>query len=276
MENQLKLASCFRKLNTNGRFLLANAWDIASAKIFANEGFLAIGTTSGGIAYSHGHQDSQKINADVMFQKISSIVNAVSIPVTADIESGYGVSAAEVYISVKRAISIGVVGINIEDNGHDSQITKLFDINDQCIRLSAARKAANDLRVPIWINARIDTYLTKEHDDDLIFEVTIERANAYLSSGADMVFIPGIDNLTLLARLKKRINGPINIMVMPGSPDVDKLFNAGASRVSLGVCPMLSCMGIIKNIANDFITHGTSQIVNDYFYGFEEAESLFK
>lgn len=275
MKMQLQLTSDFRELNRHGRFLLANAWDVASAKIFAKEGFNAIGTTSGGIAYSHGYQDSQKISPDTMFQKISEIVKAVSIPVTADIESGYGVSAEEVYASVKQVINIGVVGVNIEDNRHDVSATKLFNIDEQCCRLVAARKAANDSSVPIWINARIDTYLTKEYSDELNFEITVERANLYLRSGADMVFIPGVNDLMLLARLKERIDGPINIMIMPGSPAIDEIFNAGASRVSLGVCPMLSCMGVIKGIANEVLSNGSSQIMNGYFYGFSEAESLF-
>lgn len=276
MNRQLRLTSDFRVLNEKGRFLLANAWDIASAKIFAGEGFLALGTTSGGIAYSHGFKDAQKISPDLMLQQISSIVDAVSIPVTADIESGYGINDAEVYAYVLKVIAAGVVGINLEDNSHGIRPTSLFSVDEQGARLLAARDAANDSGIPIWINARIDTYLVKEANDQAIFEMTVERANHYLRSGADMVFIPGVDDLLLLSRLKQEIQGPINIMTMPGSPDINKLFDAGASRVSLGVCPMLACMGAIKSIANEFISSGASNTLDRYFYGFTEAELLFE
>ncbi|WP_447877968.1 isocitrate lyase/PEP mutase family protein [Serratia fonticola] len=276
MNRQLTLTSDFRTLNEKGRFLLANAWDIASAKIFAKEGFLALGTTSGGVAYSHGFKDAQKISPDLVLQKISSIVDAVSIPVTADIESGYGINDAEVHAYVQRVITAGVAGINIEDNSHGIRPTRLFCIDEQCARLVAARAAATDSNVPIWINARIDTYLVKEANDKTTFEMTVERANYYLDSGADMVFIPGVDDLLLLNQFKQEIKGPINIMAMPGSPDINKLFNAGASRVSLGVCPMLACMGAIKRIANEFTSSGTSNTLDNYFYGFTEAELLFE
>ncbi|HHQ6582966.1 isocitrate lyase/PEP mutase family protein [Serratia fonticola] len=276
MNRQLRLTSDFRMLNEKGHFLLANAWDIASAKIFAKEGFLALGTTSGGIAYSHGFKDAQKISPDLVLQQISSIVDAVSIPVTADIESGYGINDAEVYAYVQRVIGAGVVGINIEDNSHGIRPTRLFSVDEQCARLVAARKAATDSNIPIWINARIDTYLLNEANNKTTFEVTVERANHYLGSGADMVFIPGIDDLLLLNRLKQEIQGPINIMTMPRSPDINKLFNAGASRVSLGVCPMLACMGAIKSIANEFTNSGTSNTLDHYFYGFADAEILFE
>lgn len=124
--------------------------------------------------------------------------------------------------------------------------------------------------------ARIDTYLVKEASDKTTVEMTVESANHYLGSGADMVFIPGVDDLLLFNRLKQEINGPINIMAIPGSPDVNKLFNAGVSRVSLGVCPMLACMGVIKRIANEFTSSGTSNTLDHYFYGFTDAELLFE
>lgn len=276
MNMQLKLTLDFRALNERGHFLLANAWDIASAKIFAKAGFLALGTTSGGIAYSHGYKDAQKISPDLMLQQISAIANSVSIPVTADIESGYGINDAEVYAYVQQAIGTGIVGINLEDNSHGIRPTKLFSVDEQGARILAAREAANDSGIPIWVNARIDTYLVKEANDKITFEMTVERANHYLRSGADMVFIPGVDDLLLLSRLKEEIKGPINIMAMPNSPDINKLFNAGASRISLGVCPMLACMGAVKIIANEFISGGKSNTMDHYFYGFSQAELLFE
>lgn len=276
MNMQLKLTLDFRALNERGHFLLANAWDIASAKIFAKAGFLALGTTSGGIAYSHGYKDAQKISPDLMLQQISAIANSVSIPVTADIESGYGINDAEVYAYVQQAIGTGIVGINLEDNSHGIRPTKLFSVDEQGARILAAREAANDSGIPIWVNARIDTYLVKEANDKITFEMTVERANHYLRSGADMVFIPGVDDLLLLSRLKEEIKGPINIMAMPNTPDINKLFNAGVSRISLGVCPMLACMGAVKIIANEFISGGKSNTMDHYFYGFSQAELLFE
>ncbi|MFJ2988090.1 isocitrate lyase/phosphoenolpyruvate mutase family protein [Collimonas sp. NPDC087041] len=276
MQTRFDLARQFRNINLQGNFLLANAWDIASARIFEEAGFAAIGTTSGGIAYSHGYRDAELIGRDDMLRHIAAIAGAVNVPVTADIEAGYGASAPAVADTIRRVIEAGAVGINLEDNSHGATPSSLFDITEQSARIGAAREAARQADLPLWINARIDTYLLGLGDDaESRFAMTVARANAYLAAGADMVFVPALTDIALIKRLRTLLHGPLNLMAMPGAPAAAELFGAGASRVSLGVCPMLAAMGTVREIAAEARNSGTWQAMQRSFYGFAEAEALF-
>ncbi|AMP02303.1 phosphoenolpyruvate phosphomutase family protein [Collimonas arenae] len=276
MQPRFDLAQQFRHLNLQGNFLLANAWDIAGARIFEETGFAAIGTTSGGIAYSHGYCDAELIDRDDMLRHIAAIAGAVNVPVTADIEAGYGASAPAVADTILRVIEAGAVGINIEDNSHGTMPSPLFDIPEQSARIRAAREAADQADLPLWINARIDTYLLGLGDEtESRLAMTVARANAYLAAGADMVFVPALTDISLVKRLRALLHGPLNLMAMPGAPSAAELFAAGANRVSLGVCPMLAAMGTIREIAIEARSRGTWQTMQRSFYGFAEAEALF-
>jgi 2-methylisocitrate lyase-like PEP mutase family enzyme len=276
MQKQKQLASHFRNLNQQGNFLLANAWDIASARIFEEAGFPAIGTTSGGIAYAHGYRDAELIKRDDMLRHIAAIAGAATVPVTADIEAGYGASPQAVADTIRRVIEAGAVGVNLEDNSHGFGASPLFGVEEQSARIAAARSAAEQTGLPLWINARTDTYLLGLGDDfDARFAMTVKRANAYLAAGADMVFVPVLTDLAQIKRLRAAVSGPISLMAMPGAPSAAELFAAGAQRVSLGVCPMLAAMGTIRDIAREVRAHGTWHAMQRSFYGFAEAEALF-
>lgn len=276
MQHQIKLARQFRQLNQQGQFLLANAWDIASARIFAKAGFPALGTTSGGIAYAQGFCDAELIGRDSMMAQIAAIARSVDMPVNADIEAGYGATPEAVAETIRQVISAGAVGVNLEDNSHGSSSEPLFAVDIQCARIAAARQAADQAGLPLWINARTDTFLLGLGEDiETRIAMSIQRGRAYLAAGADMVFIPALADLTIIALLAQAIKGPINIMAMPGAPVAQDLFQAGASRVSLGVCPMLAVMGTMRDIAEEARKTGSWQNMERSFYGFAEAEELF-
>ena len=154
----------FRSLHVPGTpLVLANAWDVASARIAEQAGSRAVATTSAGVAWSLGVPDGEAIDRETAVAAIGRIASAVTVPVTADIESGYGATPAEVAETVRTVLAAGAVGVNIEDGGHD--------IDDQCARYAAARSAAGDA---LFLNARIDTYLTGSGD----VAETVERAAA--------------------------------------------------------------------------------------------------
>ncbi|GAB3251824.1 isocitrate lyase/PEP mutase family protein [Chitinimonas naiadis] len=276
MQQQRELARQFRQLNQQGNLLLANAWDCASARIFEAEGFAAIGTTSGGIAYARGLQDAERLGRDAMLREIAAIASAVRVPVSADIEAGYGALPADVALTVQGVIQAGAVGINLEDNTHGTAATPLFGVVEQTTRIAAARQVADNLDIPLWINARTDPYLLRLGvDAESRFAMTVGRANAYLAAGADMVFVPVLTDLDIVRRLTAAVQGPISLMAMPGAPRAKELFDAGARRVSLGVCPMLAVMGTIRDIAIEAREQGDWQTMARSFYGFAEAEALF-
>lgn len=147
-------AARFRDQNSAGRLLLPNAWDAASARIFEEAGFTAIGTTSAGIAYAEGHRDAEQIDRDAMVRAIAKIVKAVSVPVTADIEGGYGPSPDDVAQTVDDVLDVGAAGVNLEDTAHYGGTAALLGVDEQCERIAAARDAATRRAVPLVINAR--------------------------------------------------------------------------------------------------------------------------
>jgi 2-methylisocitrate lyase-like PEP mutase family enzyme len=180
----------FRELNEAGRLLLPNAWDAASARVFEEAGFPAIGTTSAGIAYAEGYQDAEHIHRDTMVRAIAKIASALSIPVSADIEGGYGPSARDVAATVDAVLDAGAVGVNLEDANHYGGTTPLISVDEQCERIAAAREIANGRGVSLVINARTDTFLLQLGADlDERVAITVERGTRYLRAGADLVFV---------------------------------------------------------------------------------------
>ena len=268
-------AASFRDLNLAGRLLLPNAWDAASARIFEHAGFPAIGTTSAGIANARGLLDGERIGRDAMVVEIASIVRAVDRPVTADIEAGYGHAPVDVAATVNAVLDIGVVGVNLEDNAHRVD-APLYSTAEQVARIQAAREVAEQRRIHLVINARTDPVLLGLGSDvEERIEMTIERGRAYLQAGADLVFVPGLIDPEVVRRVTDAIKGPISLMALPGAPSARVLFDAGASRVSLGNFAMLATLGALRDIAREVLETGTWTSMERTFYGFAEAGALF-
>jgi 2-methylisocitrate lyase-like PEP mutase family enzyme len=274
--DQKSLAAQFRDLNRKGGLLLPNAWDAASACIFEKAGFPAIGTTSAGIAYSRGWRDGQQIARAAMMREIAVIANAVRVPVTADIEAGYGHRPTDVAETVEAALDAGAVGVNLEDNMHGARKEPLYGIDEQAARIAAARAAADRRGIALVINARTDTFLAEVGADiEEQAAATIERGRAYLKAGADLVFVPLLVDPAIVRRLANGIAGPLSLMILPGAPSADTLFAAGAKRISIGQTAMLSALGVVAEIADEMRQEGTWRSIERSFYGFGEAEGLF-
>lgn len=279
MSIQAQAAERFRDQHRVGRLLLPNAWDAVSARVFEESGFEAIGTTSAGIAYTEGFRDAEEIGRDAMIRGIAKIVGAVRCPVNADIEAGYGVHPSDVAATVNAVMDVGVAGINLEDNTHNTHghgDGRLFDIDAQCARIAAARDAAVGRGIPLVINARTDTFLTKFGNDvDGRILETAKRGTQYLQAGADVIFVPMLIDPSLVQRLADRLRGPISLMGMPGAPAAKDLFAAGAVRVSIGQTALLAALGCLKNIAEELRQDGTWGSIERTFFGFAETEALF-
>jgi len=272
-----RLAEEFQEQNRTGRLLLPNAWDAASARVFEEAGFTAIGTTSAGIAYAHGRRDAEQIDRDVMIRAVARIVDAVSCPVTADVEAGYGPGVADVAATVEAVIDAGAAGINLEDNTHGRGPMPLFTIDQQCARLSAARDVAERRGVPLVINARTDTFLLGLGSGiDERIELTVERGAQYLEAGADLLFVPLLADVSVVRQLSGELHGRLSVMALPGAPSAEDFFAAGARRVSIGQLAMLATLGSLKEIADEMRQRGTWQSIERTFYGFGEAEGLFR
>jgi 2-methylisocitrate lyase-like PEP mutase family enzyme len=266
-------AQTFSALHEQG-FLLPNAWDASSARLFEEAGFPAIGTTSAGIAYSRGLRDGELLSRDEMLHEVANIVARVDLPVNADIEAGYGDDPSAVGQTVSAFLATGVVGLNLEDARPGA--SALYTRDEQRARLEAARSAADTSGHHVYLNARTDTYLSGfGRDEDERFDETVRRGRAYLEAGANSVFVPLLVDLDTIARLKAQIDGPVTVMAFPGAPRVADLLAAGASRVSIGQGAMVAALGLVARIAQELRDTGSYTQMAQTFYGFREADALF-
>jgi 2-methylisocitrate lyase-like PEP mutase family enzyme len=238
--------------------VLVNAWDAASARVAEEAGSPAVGTTSAGVAWSLGVRDGDALDRDAAAAVVRRIVGAVKVPVTADIESGFGADPDGVAETVRLVVAAGAVGVNIEDG--------VRSISEQSARLAAARGAAGEA---LFINARIDEYLRGGHD----FEDVVARANAFVEAGADGVFVPGVVDPATIEQLVAKIPAPLNVLVGPGAPAVPQLAGLGVARVSLGSGVASAAYAVMRKAARQALTGGTyASIADEIPYG--EMNSL--
>lgn len=238
---------------------LANAWDAASAKIIEAAGAEAIATTSAGVAWSLGAADGDELDRDAAVAAVARICAAVSVPVTADVETGYGEHPDEVAETIRQVVAAGAVGVNLEDGFGDD----LRDLSEQVDRIVAARAGADDVGVDIYLNARVDTYLRRIGEPEERFDTTIARAAEYLSAGASGIFVPGVDDPDEVKRLVHAIDGPLNILVEPGSPPISELAQAGVRRISTGPAIPQAAYAVADRAAREFFTDGGYGAVGD-------------
>ncbi|MFC4021947.1 isocitrate lyase/phosphoenolpyruvate mutase family protein [Micromonospora sp. GCM10011542] len=252
-------ADLFRSLHTPGSpLVLVNAWDAASARIVAAAGARAVATTSAGVAWSLGAPDGDALDRGAAVDLIRRLVAAVALPVTADIESGFGATPAEVGDTVRAVLAAGAVGVNVEDAHHDGG-SPLRAVDDQCARLAAVRAAAESAGVPLFINARVDTFLLAGGDLD----ETVARASAYLSAGADGVFVPGVVDPATIRKLVDAIPAPLNVLAGPGAPPVPELARLGVARVSLGSSVAEAAYTVARRAADEAFGAGTYDALAD-------------
>lgn len=270
-KGQFSKANKFRNLHSNV-FVLPNAWDAISAKIFEECGFKAIGTTSAGIANSQGYSD-RYMPFQTAISSIKQIVNSVNIPVSVDIEDGFGQTIEEVVESVRQVISVGAVGINIEDSTINPK-DPLYDISLQQKKIIAIKELAYTMGIPLFINARTDLYWLKIGAPLTRFQETVKRALAYQEAGADCIFVPGISDIKMIRALKKEISCPINILAAPDTPSLSELSEIGMQRISCGSGPFRAAVTLIKNIGEEMINHGTFHQMTSNALSYHEVAKL--
>ncbi|WP_202839889.1 isocitrate lyase/PEP mutase family protein [Luteimonas saliphila] len=250
MGTQADKAVVFRSLHAGLQpLVLYNAWDPGSACAVAESGAHAIATGSWSVAAAHGYADGERMPLALAMDNLARIVATTTLPVTVDLEGGYGETAAEVGATVARAIGAGAVGCNLED-GHPAG-GGLRAVSDQALRLAQARASADAAGVPLFLNARTDVFLQSppEAHDAAMVERALERARAYAAAGADGLFAPGLADEALIARLVRDSPLPVNVMAGPDTPSLSRLAALGVARVSHGPGPYLAAMGALTQAA---------------------------
>ncbi len=254
--------------------VIANAWDAASARIFEQAGVRAVGTGSAGIAFSHGYPDDEFIPRDVILAATREIVGSVEVPVSADILNGLGASVDAVVATVREVIALGAVGVNIED-GSEVGGAHLVDVERQVETIRAVCAAARDAGVPIVVNARTDAYWLKLGDEAERLRTSIARANRYREAGASCLFVPAASDRETIRTLVREIDGPLNILTVPGCPPIQELEDLGVRRVSEGSGPMRATMMLTRRIAEELLQSGTYTRFHAEAVPYAEANRLF-
>lgn len=252
---QISQAKYFHDLHTNGKLLvLPNVWDVIGALLMEDVGFVAIGTSSAAMAFSNGYTDGEQMPFLSLLQQTKRISNKVRVPVTVDLESGYADSLELLEKNVKALLLTGIVGLNIEDT--NSKNHALTPIIYQVNKIKTIRSVANALGIDVFINARIDVYLsTTSLTEAEKYKMTVNRANTYLEAGANGIFPIGMKDTKTIEQLVREIPAPINVLVLPGVPNLQILENIGVARASVGAGFLKRSLGIMREFAKAIIEH---------------------
>ncbi len=250
MPTQTEKANLFKQYHQKGNpLILFNIWDAGGAKVLQEAGAKAVATGSWAVAAANGYSDGEKLPLEVALANLKRIVESVELPVTIDLEAGYGQSPEQVGQNVAKALEAGAVGINFEDQIMGG--TGLYSIEDQTTRLKAVRAAAEKAAVPLFINARTDIFLKTrptEHSPAHL-EEALRRAEAFAKAGASGFFAPGLRNPEQIRKLCELTALPVNIMIMPDTPSPAELVKLGVARISYGAGPYRHMMAAFKEDA---------------------------
>jgi 2-methylisocitrate lyase-like PEP mutase family enzyme len=277
---QKEKAELFLKYHHDKEILvLLNSWDIGSSKLIEASGYKAVATTSMGIAASLGYPDCQVITLSEMIDVMNGIVKAMQVPVSVDIEAGYGNNLNEIIESVKKIIATGIVGVNIEDSLDLSPA--LIDETEFCERISAIRSLSDSLGFHLVINARTDSFYTSSGSAQEKLSESIKRGNKYREAGADCIFVQPVSDKKTISTLVKEINAPINILANPTNgagvtPSISELQDLGVARVSLGSSLMKATLALIKKVADELSEKGTYNILLDSLTPFSDSAMAYK
>ena len=265
-------ADAFRRLHAGpGIFVLPNVWDVVTARVVEAAGFPALATTSAGVAWALGYPDGERISRDEMLAAVGRIARSVRVPVTADMEAGYGAGPEAAAETARGTIAAGAVGLNLEDGTDDGS---LLDVTLHAERIRAAREAGGAAGVPIVVNARTDAFEIKEWTPAQRLAEAVRRANAYHAAGADCLFVPHVSDAETIAQLAREIEGPLNVIAGPPAPPIPELARLGVRRASLGPRLIQATLGLLRRVVLELRGHGTYEAMRDLIVPFGELQRV--
>lgn len=272
--DQRALAERFRALHRPGTpFVLGNAWDVASARLFETSGVQAVGTTSAGMAAVIGRADTEAIPLEELEAMVRRIVAVVRVPVSVDIEAGFGSTPADVGATVRRMLEAGAVGVNLEDGVPGSSRT-LYPLEGAAARVRAACDAAETFGVPAVVNARTDTFWRKVGPEETRVEEGLRRLRAFVAAGASCVFAPGLQQPADIEAVARAAGAPLNVLATKGVPPLPELARLGVARVSLGSGPMRAALTAVRRIVQELDSGGTYAAFTEGVVTYAELQAL--
>ena len=260
-KSQREQAEAFGRLHREpGILVLPNAWDVITARVIESAGFAAIATSSAGVAWALGYVDGERISRGEMLAVVRRIASSVRVPVTADMEAGYGTTPEAAAETARGVIAAGAVGLNLEDGTNDG---RLVDVALHQDRIRAVRETGRAAGVPLVINARTDAFEVKEWSSTERLSAAVRRANAYRAAGADCLFVPHVSDATTIGQLAREIDGPLNIIAGPPAPPIPELERLGVRRASLGPRVVQAALGLVRRAATELRERGTYDAMID-------------
>jgi 2-methylisocitrate lyase-like PEP mutase family enzyme len=254
LENiQPEKGKILHELHHNGKLLiLPNVWEVSGAVMLEDIGYPAVATSSSAVALSNGYQDGEKLPFNDLLHILRRVVSSVKVPVTADVESGYAKDNATLVENMKRLINTGIAGINFEDSHHDEQ--NLIPVDDQCEKIFLIKKTASEMGMPLFINARTDSYIKCTHlpPEEKLSE-TIKRGKAYKEAGGDCLYPITLKDKKDIETIIKKVGLPVNILLQAGIPDFNELKETGVTRLSLGGNFIKFATNAMKNVAQKLL-----------------------
>ncbi len=270
--SQRDLAESFRRLHAGpGILVLPNAWDVATARLVEEAGFPGIATTSAGVAWAYGYPDGERISRNEMLEAVRRIATAVRVPVTADVEGGYGATPEAAAETARAVVAAGAVGLNLEDGTPDGG---LLEEALHVERIQAVRAAGARAGVRLVINARTDAFEVQAWESARRFAEAVRRANAYRAAGADCLFVPHVSDAATIGRLAREIAGPLNVIAGPPAPPIRELERLGVRRASLGPRVAQAALGLVRRAVVELRERGTYESMTDLLIPFGELQRL--
>jgi len=275
MVSQAEKARTFRALHHRRRLLvLPNAWDVPSARVFEDAGFPAVATSSAGLMVSLGYPDGEEMPREELASAVQRIANRLSIPISADVVSGYGPAPRAVAATVRRMIAAGAVGINIEDL--ETSSGKLYPAMLQAQKIESIRRLGNSMGIPIVINARTDALRHSAGSELERLREAIRRSIVYRDAGADCVYPMGLTDADSVGTFVRALDCPVNVMIRAGLPPLKKLEALGVKRVSFGPSASYAALGLLKRASEEILKRGTYRKLLDGAITFDELNQLAK
>ena len=247
---QQEKAKRFYDLHHSGKLLiLPNVWDCLGANLLESLHYPAIATASASVAFTNGFDDGQRISFDAVLAILKKITSSVTVPVSADIESGFAYNDEQLKQNIKQLLATGIVGINIEDT--DKESNSIVPIEVQCEKIKLIKKVSEEMGVSLFINARADVYLRGKDFDtpELKFEEALKRGGAYKAAGANCFYPIGMTRREDIKRMVDQLQMPVNILTIPGIPELSVLNDIRVARVSLGPSFLKIAIKALKNLA---------------------------
>jgi 2-methylisocitrate lyase-like PEP mutase family enzyme len=237
---------------------MPGAYDVLSARLFEQLGFKAVQGTSGGIAAVLGYPDGEIMSRDEFVEITGKIAAAVSLPVNADAERGYG-DKNEIGDTVRGLVAVGTAGMNLEDGagGKQAGARGLVELDEQLRKIAAVMETKRALGSEFFLNARVDALAVMTEDPKKALEEAIRRGNAYAAAGGDCIFYMNAHTREVIGTLAKEVRAPISVLAGPQTPGVSELQDLGVARVSYGSAFLKAAIGAAKRLASEIREQGT-------------------